>query len=118
MTCDHDWDKSAGGWGAECRRCHVGGLIVPTSDGDVIVPVDERMSAWAEIVFADSSDEWVAKCVRALAEIQTEQQRRDAAKIRKLKADVGPAAHTTEAVREILEWAAQDVDPEVSDGST
>ncbi|WP_030777287.1 hypothetical protein [Streptomyces sp. NRRL S-920] len=73
------------------------------------------MSAWAEIVCADSSPEWLATCNKGLAEIQTEQRRKDAAKIRKLKAVVGPAELKPSAVKEILEWAALDVDPEVND---
>jgi hypothetical protein len=40
------------------------------------------VSAWAEIVYADNSEEWTAMCARALAEVQAEQQRKDAAKIR------------------------------------
>lgn len=72
------------------------------------------MSAWAEIVCADITPEWLAMCNRALAETQTEQRRKDAAKMRKLKAIVGPAAMQPEAVRQILEWAATEIDPGVN----
>lgn len=40
------------------------------------------MSAWAEIINADGSDEWLAKCSEALGEIQAEQRRRSAALVR------------------------------------
>jgi hypothetical protein len=41
------------------------------------------MSAWTEIVCADITPEWLAMCNRALAEVQAEQRRKDAAKIRR-----------------------------------
>lgn len=40
------------------------------------------MSAWAEIVTADGSDEWLEKCEAALLEVQHETRRRAAEKIR------------------------------------
>ncbi|MFF3312489.1 hypothetical protein [Streptomyces sp. NPDC002952] len=36
------------------------------------------MSAWAELVNADGSDEWLELCSRALEEVQREQTRRNA----------------------------------------
>lgn len=74
------------------------------------------MSAWNEIVYADHSDYWTAMCDRALAEVRREQRREDATKIRKFKAVAGHTSVKPEAVREILEWAALEVAPEVSDG--
>ncbi|MFE1126769.1 phiSA1p31-related protein [Streptomyces albidoflavus] len=41
------------------------------------------MSAWAQVVNADGSDEWLELCNAALLEIQREQSRRDDAKIRR-----------------------------------
>ncbi|WP_328742932.1 hypothetical protein OG436_29515 [Streptomyces caniferus] len=38
--------------------------------------------AWAEIVNADGSDEWLKLCAAALVEIQAETSRRNARKIR------------------------------------
>ncbi|MFG3014324.1 hypothetical protein ACGFZB_28675 [Streptomyces cinerochromogenes] len=40
------------------------------------------MSAWAELVNANGSDEWLELCSRALEEVQRETSRRNAAKIR------------------------------------
>jgi hypothetical protein len=40
------------------------------------------MSAWAELVNANGSDEWLEMCSRALLEVQRETSRRNAAKIR------------------------------------
>ncbi|MET9126918.1 hypothetical protein [Streptomyces sp. NPDC004528] len=40
------------------------------------------MSAWAEVVNHDGSDEWLELCSRALEEVQRETSRRNAAKIR------------------------------------
>ncbi|KDQ65737.1 hypothetical protein [Streptomyces sp. NTK 937] len=40
------------------------------------------MSAWAELVNADGSDEWLELCSRALEEVQEETLRRAARKIR------------------------------------
>ncbi|MFJ4529082.1 hypothetical protein [Streptomyces nigrescens] len=88
------------------------------------------MSAWAEIVNADGSDEWLAKCNAALAEIQTETSRRDPAvhtdayrdEVRRecaaeLREFVGPEvmAHETETIaRYVLGWhhAANHIDPD------
>ncbi|MFF1625583.1 hypothetical protein [Streptomyces sp. NPDC058272] len=46
------------------------------------------MSAWAELVNADGSDEWLELCSRALEEVQREQSRRNAAKQRQKAADM------------------------------
>ncbi|CAO0836089.1 putative protein OS=Streptomyces microflavus OX=1919 GN=Smic_80990 PE=4 SV=1 [Streptomyces microflavus] len=40
------------------------------------------MSAWAELINADGSDEWLELCGRALKEVQEETLRRAAWKIR------------------------------------
>jgi hypothetical protein len=39
------------------------------------------MSAWAQLVNSDGSDEWLELCNKALAEVQSETSRRNAAKI-------------------------------------
>ncbi|MGV9659117.1 hypothetical protein ACWDR5_19395 [Streptomyces koyangensis] len=39
------------------------------------------MSAWAQVVNADGSDEWLELCNAALLEVQREQSRRDALRI-------------------------------------
>ena len=36
----HEWVKPPSGWFAQCKVCPQEGYIVPTSEGDVIVPVD------------------------------------------------------------------------------
>lgn len=71
------------------------------------------MSAWAEIVCADITPEWLAMCNRALAEIQTEQRRKDAAKIRAHAAtgDLNACEYGTN--ENVLE-AADLIDPEVN----
>jgi hypothetical protein len=65
------------------------------------------VSAWAEIVYADSSDEWRAMCSRALAEVQDGQRRKDAAKIRE--------GCNCLAGSGTCDVAAARIDPEVSD---
>lgn len=49
------------------------------------------MSAWAELVNANGSDEWLELCSRALEEVQRETSRKNAAKIR---------AHITDVITE------------------
>jgi hypothetical protein len=45
------------------------------------------VSAWAELVNADGSDEWLELCNKALAEVQREAGRRIASRIAKLAED-------------------------------
>ncbi|MFE1089567.1 hypothetical protein ACFW5K_19975 [Streptomyces albidoflavus] len=45
------------------------------------------MSAWVQVVDADGSDEWLELCNAALLEVQREQSRRNAAKIRNVIAE-------------------------------
>ncbi len=67
------------------------------------------MSAWAELVNADGSDEWLELCSRALEEVQRETSRRNAARVRAEK-DSWPQA----AQRVAIACVADRIDPEVA----
>lgn len=70
------------------------------------------MSAWAEIFYVDITEEWRAMCARALAEVQAEQQRKDAAKIRAFD---GPSITMAGNRMVPLDMITALIDPEVSD---
>lgn len=38
---DHIWEKELTSWGMGCTVCGKGGFILPTCDGDRVIPVDE-----------------------------------------------------------------------------
>lgn len=66
-------------------------LAVREDEQQNVVGVTQS-GAWAEIVNADGSDEWLAKCSAALAEVQSETARRNAEKIRRHEWALGCAA--------------------------
>ncbi|WP_069752940.1 hypothetical protein [Streptomyces sp. EN16] len=70
------------------------------------------MSAWAELVNADGSDEWLELCSRALEEVQEETLRRAAKKIRAKADTFGDWDFTT---RRDMHEAADLIDPDVED---
>lgn len=72
------------------------------------------MSAWAQIVNADGSDEWLELCNKALAEVQAETRRRVAAKIRGSKV-AEPIGEAEEHVNFVMDDIADRIDPGVSD---
>ncbi|WP_228973420.1 hypothetical protein [Streptomyces sp. DH12] len=72
------------------------------------------MSAWAELVSRDGSDEWLELCSRALEEVQRETSRRNAEKIRESTLHLAGTV-TGDSVRRVVnELAADLIDPEVS----
>ncbi|MFD4234282.1 hypothetical protein [Streptomyces sp. NPDC058542] len=70
------------------------------------------MSAWAELINTDGSDEWLELCSRALVEVQEETLRRAARKIR-----AATASKFTDLGRQTLLEAADLADPDVEDPS-
>jgi hypothetical protein len=66
------------------------------------------VSAWAELVNADGSDEWLELCSRALEEVQRETSRRNAATIRARY----PLRYTMAGDRTGPSLAADLIDPE------
>jgi len=67
------------------------------------------MSAWAEIVNANGSDEWLELCSRALEEVQRETSRRNARRLR-TEADTSRVM----AWRAGLRFGASLIEPEAS----
>lgn len=67
------------------------------------------MSAWAELVNRDSSNEWLDLCSRALEEVQRETSRRNAEKIRNSER---LRSYTDDHMGDCYE-AADEIDPEV-----
>lgn len=69
------------------------------------------MSAWAELVNADGSDEWLEKCEAALLEVQRETLRKAAEKIH--ASDIGDCCDECKAAA----WlAANLIDPASGEG--
>ncbi|MGW2513688.1 hypothetical protein ACWC0A_30695 [Streptomyces scopuliridis] len=65
------------------------------------------MSAWAEVVNHDGSDEWLELCSQALAEVQRETSRRNAERIRSGWDEVRGATSATK----VMNFAADLIDP-------
>lgn len=68
------------------------------------------MSAWAELVNRDGSDEWLELCNAALKEVQAETSRRNAEKIRAQKVRE-PDGEVEEHVNYVIDRLADDIDP-------
>ncbi|MEV4228116.1 hypothetical protein AB0J81_13650 [Streptomyces bobili] len=76
------------------------------------------MSAWAELVNSDGSDEWLELCNKALAEVQAETSRRNAASIQNVMeearaADWGRSSRTKRPYLQGMERAKKAIGPEV-----
>jgi hypothetical protein len=69
------------------------------------------MSAWAQIVNADGSDEWLELCSRALTEVQTETRRKVANKVRDNK-----VREADGEVEEHLNWVLDSIADEIEQG--
>ena len=69
------------------------------------------MSAWIEIVNKDGSDEWLRICNAALTEVQAEQSRRNAKKIRDFSWESGCISGCCDDERG-AEKAADLIDPD------
>ncbi|MEV7814269.1 hypothetical protein AB0P05_26620 [Streptomyces flaveolus] len=67
------------------------------------------MSAWAQIVNSDGSDEWLELCNKALTEVQAETRRKMAAKLRNAKVD-NPLGEAEEHVNFVLDDLARDIE--------
>ncbi|MFF3363573.1 hypothetical protein [Streptomyces misionensis] len=75
------------------------------------------MSAWAQIVNSDGSDEWLELCTKALLEVQAETSRRNAAKIRALGITQWEGMNeSVRMLRKMRAQAADLIDPEAANG--